>query len=99
MSTWVLCGIGSHADPGRWGGGAFDAVADRLRGGLARAQPLEREELLAVVELERRADPLEAIREFRGAPPPRAAQQEPGRELGHADVGALRRDPRGHAPP
>src|SRR5439155_1108722 len=21
MSTWVLCGIGSHADPGRWGGG------------------------------------------------------------------------------
>src|SRR5207249_3884176 len=83
----------------RRAGQAFDEDADRLRGGLARAPPLEREELIAVVELERRADPLEAIREFRGAPPPRAAQQEPGRELGHADVGALRRDPRGHAPP
>src|SRR5207247_6239591 len=91
-------GLGCRRREGR-AGQAFDEDADRLRGGLARAPPLEREELLAVVELERRAEPLEAIREFRGAPPPRAAQQEPGRELGHADVGALRRDPRGHAPP
>src|SRR5207245_718069 len=80
-------------------GEAFDEDPDGLRGRLARAPPLEREELLAVVELEGRADPLEAVRELRGAHPARAAQEELGRELRDAVVGPLRRDAGGHAAP
>src|SRR5947209_6177902 len=80
-------------------GETFDEDPDRLRGRLARAPPLEREELLPVVELERRADPLEAVRKLRGAHPAGAAQEELGRELGDAVVGPLRRNPGGHAPP
>src|SRR2546422_8416530 len=118
MSTCVLCGIGIHPVPGRWGGGggiaggppssprsrdrgageALDEDADGLRRRLARAPPLEREDLLAPVELERRPDPLEAVRELRRAHRARAAQQQARRELGHALVGALRRDPGGDAP-
>src|SRR2546422_173608 len=64
----------------------------------ARAPPLEGEELLPVVELEGRADPLEAVRELRGAHPAGAAQEELGRELGDAVVGPLRRDAGRHAP-
>src|SRR5207245_6051793 len=62
-------------------GEALDEQPDRLRRGLARAPSLEREELLPVPELERRADALEAVRELRGAPPPRAGQEAAGREL------------------
>src|SRR5437867_893553 len=79
-------------------GEAFDKEAEGLRRRLARAPALERQELLSVVELERRPDPLEAVRELRGAPSARAAQEEPGRELGDADVGALCDDSGGHAP-
>src|SRR5438093_109534 len=98
MSSWVLCGIGIDSDAldllrreGRLGE-AVDEDPDRLRDRLARAPPLEREELLPAVELERRPDPLEAVRELRRAHPARAAQQELGRELGDAVVGSLRRD-------
>src|SRR5947209_3126266 len=45
-------------------GEAFDEDPDGLRGRLARAPPLEGEEFLPVVELEGRADPLEAVREL-----------------------------------
>src|SRR5207245_9338249 len=63
---------------------ALDEDADGLRRRLARAAPLEREDLLAAVELEGRPDPLEAVRELRRAHRARAAQQEPRRELGDA---------------
>src|SRR2546428_213939 len=69
---------------------------DRVRP--AGAPPLEGEELLPVVELGGRADPLEAVRELRGAHPAGAAQEELGRELGDAVVGPLRRDAGRHAP-
>src|SRR2546427_10826149 len=80
-------------------GETFAEDPDGLRGRLARAPPLEREELLPVVELEGGADPLEAVRELRGAHPAGAAQEELGRELGDAVVGPLRRNPGGPAPP
>src|SRR5439155_26869561 len=50
-------------------------------------------------ELEGRADPLEAIRELRGAHPARPAQQQPRGELGQAELAPLRRDPGGHRAP
>src|SRR3989475_162587 len=82
----------------RGAGEALDEDADGLRRRLAGAAPLEREDLLAAVELERRPDPLEAVRELRRAHRACAVQQEPRRELGDALVGALRRDPGGDAP-
>src|SRR3989441_1637097 len=71
-------------------GEAFDEDPDGLRGRLARAPPLEGEELLPVVELEGRADPLQAVRELLGAHP---AGGGPG-ELGPGPRGAVGGTPR-----
>ena len=76
----------------------FDEEPDGLRGRLPRAPALEREDLLRRVELEGRADPLEAVRELRRARAPRPTEQEPRGELCDTPVLALRRDARGHAP-
>src|SRR5207247_1202196 len=66
--------------------------------GLTRAPAAERQDLVAVVELERRADALEAVGELGRAAMARAAEEEAGRELGEAMRLAFRRDPRGNAP-
>src|SRR2546426_12791845 len=80
-------------------GEAIDENPDRFRRRLAGTPPLEGQDLVPVPELEGRADPLEAIRELRGAHPARPAQQQPRRELGHAELAPLRRDPGGHRAP
>src|SRR5437899_4612190 len=80
-------------------GEAIDQDPDRFRRRLARAPSLEGQDLVSVPEFEGRADPLEAIRELRGAHPARPAQQQPRGELGQAEIGPLRRDPGGHRAP
>src|SRR2546426_4917232 len=80
-------------------GEAIDQDPDRFRRRLARAPPLEGQGLVSVPECEGRADPLEAIRELRGAHPARPAQQQPRGELGQAELAPLRRDPGGHRAP
>src|SRR3989449_109504 len=80
-------------------GEAIDQDPDRFRRRLARAPPLEGQDLVSVPEFEGRADPLEAIRELRGAHPARPAEQQPRGELGQAELAPLGRDPGGHRAP
>src|SRR3989449_7159135 len=80
-------------------GEAIDQDPDGFLRRLARAPPLEGQDLVSVPEFEGRADPLEAIREPRGAHPARPAEQQPRGELGQAELAPLRRDPGGHRAP